>query len=410
MRPMRSKFAFAAVCLLASGGTASADTDGPALRFGGFGTLGAAYHSSANVEYRRSTDQVRGARGGKLEFGVDSLLGLQVNARANAQLEAVAQAVNRQYPDSTWEPRLTWGFVRYSPDEAVQLRVGRLGLDSHISADSRLIGYSHLPVRPSPEYLGQTLIDSIDGGDVMLRHPLGPGLASLKLFYGKLHGHAFDGGRNFKLPSSDGGGAIVGYTMGGLQLRAIVGGVRMRDNGDLQPLLDALRATPFPSAGDAAARLDNRGRHMDFGAIDASYEKGPLSLQASVFGRRTPSDWSLSDCHAQYFVAGYRFGEFTPYATYARVRARPRAFSTGLPPFPGLAELDQAAMAAVRGNDFDQRSLGIGVRYDFATNFALKLQAEHVRAGASPLVQDLGTPPRDVKRLNLFSLVLDFVF
>lgn len=409
MKPIWRRHALAAIWLAACAAFAQAD-DAPGFRLGGFGTLGANYHSSNDIEYRRSTDQVRGARGGELALGVDSLLGLQLNARANEQFEAVAQVVSRQYSDSTWNPRVTWGFVRYSPDEAVQLRVGRLGLDMQISADSRLIGYSYLPVRPSPEYLGQTLIDTIDGADVTLRHPLGSGLASLKLFYGNLHGRVFSGGLDFKLPTSDGGGAILGYTQGGLQLRLIAGGVKMRDNGDLQPLLDVLRSTGFPSAASAAARLDNRGRRMAFGAIDVAYDNGPLTLQASVFGRRTESGWAIPNAQAEYLLGGYRLSKFTPYVSYAHVKARSRAFSTGLPPFPGLVELDQAALAAVRGNEFNQRSVGIGVRYDVATNFALKLQAERMRAAASPLVQDLGASPRDVKRLTMFSAALDFVF
>lgn len=307
-------------------------------------------------------------------------------------------------------PRLTWGFVRYSPDEVVQLRIGRLGLDSTINADSRLIGYSYLPVRPSPEVLGQTLLDSVDGADLALRHPVGPGLASLKLFYGKMQGHVFSNGLDFKLPGSDGGGAILGYTQGGLQLRSIVGGVRMRDNGELQPLIDGLRATPFPTAVDAARRLDNRGRKMSFAAIDVAYDKGPLLLQASWIGRRSERDWTIPGAHAEWLLGGYRIGEFTPYASYARVKSHVRDFSTGLPPFPGLIQLDQAAVAAAHGNDFNQRSLGAGVRYDFAPKFALKFQVERVRASRSPLVQDLGRAPRESRQLTLFSIALDFVF
>lgn len=411
---MRNKLfgpVLAASLALAAQPSAHADDDGASLRVGGFGTLGATYHASEGIEYRRSLDQPHGSRGGKLDFGVDSALGAQVNVRANEQLEAVVQAVSRQYPDNTWNPRITWGFLSYSPDESLTLRLGRLGLDTQLNADSRLIGYSYLPVRPAPEYMGTIPVDSFDGADASFRYPLGPGLVMLKAYYGEMTGKIFAAGRQTEILGVSGGGLMAGYTVGGLQLRVVAGMVKLQDNGDLQPLLDALRSTPFAQGAAAAARLDNRGRRVQFGAVDVAYEDGPLKLQASYFREDVARDTALlPNVRATSLLAGYRFGAFTPYATFARVKSSPMNFSTGLPPFPGLIELDQAATAVVQGNQFNQRSLGAGVRYDFAQNYALKFQVEHVRADASPIVQDVRVPPRDSKRLNLFSLALDFVF
>lgn len=403
--------AFATLLALAAAAQACADDAGPALRLGGFGTLGATYHTRDDVDYRRSLDQTHGTRGGEIDLCVDSVLGIQLNARANEQLEAVVQAVSRRYVDDTWKPRLTWAFLRYAPDESAQLRIGRLGLDTQLNADSRLIGFSYLPVRPSPEYLGMIPIDFTDGADLSLRHPMGGGLATAKLFYGREHGEISAAGRASRISDSTGGGLVLGYTLGGLQLRAVSGTVRLTDNGDMQALIDGLRATGLPSAANAAARLDNRGRRLDFHALDAAYESGPLKLQGSLFSQRASGEAALlANMRAGFVVAGYRLGEFTPYASFARVKSERVDFATGLPAFPRLIELDQAANGAVRGAQFDQRSVGLGVRYDFATNYALKFQVERVRAGDSPLVRDLGPRPRDVKRLTLFSLALDFVF
>lgn len=86
------------------------------------------------------------------------------------------------------------------------------------------------------------------------------------------------------------------------------------------------------------------------------------------------------------------------------------SLTTGLPPVPALTLLDQAATAAVSGAQFNQRTVGVGVRWDFAPDRALKFQVDRVHAGLSPVVRDLGTPARDQRNLTLFSATLDFVF
>lgn len=58
----------------------------------------------------------------------------------------------------------------------------------------------------------------------------------------------------------------------------------------------------------------------------------------------------------------------------------------------------------------DQTTVGIGVRYDFADNVALKLQLDRIDAKrSSSLLDDRGyvTGPR---ALTVFSATLDFVF
>ena len=79
-RPFRSLSRLILLGCLSVGGTAYADDAPSRLKLSGFGTLGIGYHGSDGLEYRRTTDQSQGVRGGHADLGTDSVLGVQLNA------------------------------------------------------------------------------------------------------------------------------------------------------------------------------------------------------------------------------------------------------------------------------------------------------------------------------------------
>jgi hypothetical protein len=410
-RPSRSLSRLILLGCLAASVTAHADEEPARLKLSGFGTLGIGYHGSDGLEYRRTTDQSQGVRGGHLDAGTDSVLGVQLNASITDQFDAVIQAVSRRRSDSSSTPDITWAFLRYSPDESLEVRLGRVGTAAQINSDSRLIGYSFLPVRLPPELLGTAPQDHVDGIDIAYRHPMGDTLLSVRGFLGQQTAHIHSIGRSVSTPNNEVAGLILGAVRGDLQLRIVAGAARVKNNGDGQGILDGLRATGMNQAIAAASRLDIAGRMIHFGSADVSYEHGPLRLLGSAFLQTAPDDSALLvPIRSAYFLAGYRVGAFTPYVAAARSATSGVTFTTGLPPAPGLTILDQAATAAVVSTQCNQRSLALGVRWDFATNRALKLQVDRVHADQSPLVRDDQTPARDQRQLTLISATLDFVF
>jgi hypothetical protein len=388
------------------------EPSGP-IRLGGFGTVGASYHATEGLDYRRSLDQSYGARGGRLDTGLDSVFGLQLNLTVSDSIEVVTQGVTRRNADNTWEPSLNWAFLKFSPDDSWSVRVGRVGVETSHNSDSRLIGYSYLPVRPAPELLGSTPQDWLDGFDVLYRRPVGDALFSAKAFHGyqaaRVNGGA--GAGAVRIPQNDVTGLFFGVIAGDLHVRFGGGIARIRNNGDTQPLIDGLRATGLPSALAAAHQLDAKDRMVRFGLVDAALERGPWRLYAAHFRQDAPDDSViLVDTRSLSALAGYRLGDFTPYATASHVTTSRVAFSTGLPSVAPLDVLDRAALATADGAQFSQRSLGLGVRWDFAPNRALKVQVDRVHAGVSPLVRDTYVPPRNERALTLLSFTFDFVF
>lgn len=154
------------------------------LSLNGFGTLGMAKSTDSDAEFIRDISQKRGSAG-EWDADIDSRFGLQLGAPLTDTLDAVVQGVSRYNYDGNYDPTVTWAFLRYAPDPAMTIRVGRVALDTYMLADSRDVGYSYVWVRPPVDYYGTRHLSHIDGADIVLRRPLGDGLLWGKLFAGR---------------------------------------------------------------------------------------------------------------------------------------------------------------------------------------------------------------------------------
>ncbi|MBY0446863.1 MAG: hypothetical protein K2Q15_16835, partial [Burkholderiales bacterium] len=171
--------------LLPSLGRAEEYSEQDIFSLSGFATLGAAYNSTDQADFLRDLSQREGVGySRKFDFGVDSLLGVQLDARINSDISASAQLLSHRRYDNSYTPELNWAFVKYAPNDTLQARFGRLGFDVYMQADSRNVGYSYLPVRPPVDYYGGLPISYVDGMDVVLKHPIGEGIARLKFSMG----------------------------------------------------------------------------------------------------------------------------------------------------------------------------------------------------------------------------------
>jgi hypothetical protein len=143
-------------------GGASTSTHGFALT--GFGTVGLARSSSDTAEYVRDLSQPRGLTknwSGK----IDSVLGVQANLSLGKQTEGVVQVLSRYRYDGSFGPEISWAFLRHDFAPELQVRAGRLGTEFYMLADSRLVGYSNLTVRPPPDFFVPLIFTNFDGVD-----------------------------------------------------------------------------------------------------------------------------------------------------------------------------------------------------------------------------------------------------
>lgn len=401
--------------LLLSAGCPAATLDSlaeadPTLHLGGFGTLGALYHTADGIAYRRNLQQPHGVSAGKPSLGNDTMVGAQINARLGRQMEAVVQVHSQWRAENNWTPQTTWAFLRLATDDSMVLRLGRVPASSQINLESRLVGYAALSIRPGQELQSTIPVEAIDGGDLSLSHPALQGVATAKVFYGTTSVKINVDGTTARLSDTLSRGLILAYGGEPWSARCYGGLSTLRNPGPERPLVEAMRAIPVPEVQAAADTLDPVGAQVRFFGADLAYDDGRVQLQASVIKQHTHRlEVLLPDSYAVTFLAGLPRGRYTPYVQWSRARLQGPDYAPGLAAF-GAGAFDAPIDRAVTGAWMNQRSMGLGVRLDIADRYALKFQVDRIKADYSPLLLAPGRPAGAAKHLTLFGIALDFTF
>lgn len=420
---MGSKFWVSLLPVLAGAymgmGVAHAETDGSGATFSlrGFATLGVARSSSDQAEFVRDLSQPKGIKNGQWSGRIDSILGAQANWQATPELELVGQVVSRYRYDESRDPELMWAFAKWEPDARVSVRAGRIGADFMLLADSRLVGYSYLPVRPAADFFGPLFFSHFDGADASLTLPLplllGSGLVRGKLFAGATHEKTSGAPGIWDTGGSPVRGFVLDYLVGPWQFRANAARIRFSHDIKFAPLPDLLRAAGAaigaPDAMVAADALTTAGTATRFHSLGIVYDAGPLQVQG-MFNRIHHETGAFQNSRAGYLLAGYRLGTVTPYAGVSWWKSAFKPYSTGLPDVEPFAALNRAFDYLMVASTADQTTYTLGARWDVRPHVALKLQWDAIRGSAASIFPYGGSAPGWNGRTDVVSSVVDFVF
>ncbi|MDP2093816.1 MAG: hypothetical protein Q8K50_07985 [Hydrogenophaga sp.] len=384
----------------------------PRLSFAGFGTLGVV-HSSENKADFGATVLVPNGAGYSHPWSadVDSRIGAQVAANFTPQLSAVVQVISEQRYDNSYTPTIEWANVKYHFTPDFSVRVGRIVLPVFLVSDYRKLSYANPWVRPPVELYSLIPVSSSDGID-----------ASYRVQRGELTNtvQATHGYNKAQLP---GGGTVSAKDTWGVSYTAEYGATAVHATyhrtkmtlDSVKPLFDGFRQ--FGAQGVALAeKYDVNNKPHTFIGIGARYDPGRWFVMGE-WGL-TQSDSALGKRSAWYASGGYRLGPFTPYLTYAQAKVQSNMSDPGLtvsalPPFlAGPAVGLNAGLNALLGSAPIQKTLSVGMRWDFARNTALKLQFDHIRIGAGSQGTLINIQPgfQPGGKVNVFSATLDFVF
>lgn len=359
------------LALTALAGTVHAeDSKNSMFSVSGFGTVGMTHSSIDNGDYVANLSQPAGAgRSHDWDLGVDSKLGVQIDAKFSEQLTGVVQVVAMTRSNNSFSPRVEWANLKYRVTPDLSLRVGRIALASFVASEARLVGYANPWVRTPIETYNINSITNSDGIDASYRKRVGVANNTLQAWYGTTKVDIV--GQSGSITSGVKAKKLYGVAdtveVGALTVR---GGVTLAD---------------FEIQAAPGFLITPRFKLFNIGAV---YDPGVWFVQ---------SEFSKSDfenaARAQksfYVTAGYRWNAFTPYLTYSQVKPD-----------------DNQARLTTR----DQKTYSAGVRWDTAKNTAIKLQWDRVNlADGNVGFFTNARPGLAGKSGNVVTLLADFVF
>lgn len=391
-------------------------------RFSGFATLGLVSNANDELAFRREITQDDGAYAGALEWQTDSLLGVQWQSRWSQQFDTTLQLVAKERYDNSAENAVEWAFVRYRPVDGLDLRLGRLGTDIFMLSDYRQVGYAFPWVRPPHEFYTLLSIFHFDGVDLNKRFDWGERQLNLKLFYGNSDQKYPTGLRSavFTRLDFDLAGLSAVFEQGYWKWRYSYANININNNATAA-LVNSLNAAQplWPQAGDLAALAATEQRDFRYHELGATYDNNRWWLQAEATQLRSQTSIVPQSDHS-YLSIGRRFEPFSLYLLAGLAEPRRGTIAVMAPsgyPSPIAEQLAQLAFFTqlnLNGVRIRQKSIGLGLRWDFAAKMALKFQLEEFHIGQQGTNLWLSTDSTgDLagdQRATVTSLSLDLLF
>jgi len=380
-------------------------------KFSGYGTLGAVHANVRDADF--SSTVLRGNGAGRSERwspDVDSRLGAQLDV-SHGRWSAVVQVVSEQNLEGNYRPRVEWANVKYQATPDLALRIGRIALPVFLAADSRKVGYTMPWVRPPVEVYGALPISSSDGVDATWRWGAGDTRHATQAFFGRTDTHLYEE-RRLEAHGIAGLSHSIEHGALSARLSALTGNLT---TGIGTEVFTALRQ--FGPQGVALAeRYAIEHKRVSMVSAGVSYDPGQWFATAELGRARTHS--LLGQTTTMYTGGGYRFDSLTPYVGFARVRANGATRDPGLPlatlpaalrPTAGMLN---AALNIYLSTIPIQTTVSAGLRWDLATDAALKVQYDRLRPTDGSRGTLINTPSsfRSGQTVHVASVALDFVF
>lgn len=383
-----------------------------AFTFGGFGSVGAVHSNNRQADFTSNILKPNGAGyTHSISTDVDTRLGVQMGLALNRQWSGVLQVITEQRFDNTYTPIIEWANIKYQVTPDLALRFGRIALPIFLAADYRKVGYAYPWVRPPVELYGSVPISNSDGVDLTYRWNANAVKNVTQVFYG---------GTDVKVTNDVRARARklagISNTMeyGATSARVSVLTTDLTVNA-ARPLFDAFRQFGASGAG-IAERYDLEHKRTTAISLGLNYDPGNWFIMGEIGRFNTHS--FLGDKLSLYSSAGYRHGAFTPYLAYSHVKSLGATNDPGLnlaalpPQIAPTAAFLNKSLNDILGTIAVQTTLTAGMRWDFMTNVALKVQYDHVlpQNGSHGMLVNPQPGFRSGQAVNVVSAVLDFVF
>lgn len=355
---MKKKFALrpiAATLALALAGMAQAQDNGITHKISGYGTLAGTFTDTNEAEFIGGINHFKGANK-QIDTGVDSRMGLQGVVTFDPQFSMTAQALMVRRQTKDFDVGVEWLYGQYSPIPEVSVRLGRVMIPVFLLSDSLNVGYAQPWLRAPGELYTQATTNTLDGLQISGRKAFGSLVLNAQIATGKSSFAVNVAGLGALTFSADHMmSANITAEYGSWLAR--VGQIRQHANG-------------------ALSSVD------EFSTVGLQFDDGRAVVLAEAGQRK--NSISIYDGKSWYVAGGWRFGKLLPMVTYASK----------------TYEIDSPT---VKPN----KSASVSVRYDVATNTALKLQVDRIETTSSNFINKTAAVPA---KATVAALGLDFVF
>ena len=376
-----------------------AATSAHAIQFDGFMTAGAS--KIVAIEDADKGNIYIGGLGDRgvtedLTFEKDTRFGLQVSSDVSDNMSVVAQVLGRG-DAGNFNAVIEWAYIDYELHDIASVHVGKIKQPVYLVNDYVEVGYAYPWIRPPQEvYLLNNPLNTVNGIELLVQLPLGPGTLSLQPYLGSNRDDIPNGGGAY-FEAENIYGLDIKYSGRGYAAHAsnFQCDVTVTGNSFTQSaaLLDGLFGQQ-----DSQVQVNLGGGEGKCNVTAAGFNLDIANFVAYAEWTKRTTDQTLSqafgDTEAYYATLGYRIGKWLPHITFASITgeastvglatgqgaAVPLDSTTGQP----FAAPDPRAGITINFPVPVQTSITAGVRYEVNDSAALKIEYQVVDVEQDP--------------------------
>lgn len=386
-------------------------------QFSGFGSIGVGKVNREDFQFGEADDN--------WDFDNDTRLGIQLQGNLTEQLSFTTQVSSSGLAlggNESYDPQVQWFFLSYQATPNMQIRLGRVRSSYYIYSGTRDVGYSYPWARPPIDvytYLLQPL-GNIDGADMVYTLDMSDELElDIQLFAGQVEGEI----RDVTVDSSPTYGTS-------LTLRSLDWLLRYSfhiEHTDIasQSLNDVAgyysdftNLTGDPIFNEIGSSLTAEGTNYQYHTIGGQWDFNNWGVIAEKYWVLSPDSGFANDSDGWYVSLLYHFERLTPYGVLSAYDNTLNKDTLPLIdealadyPFPPFTTVLEATRDTIQSFKAKQRSITLGIRYDFMPNTCVKFEVQHFNFlnGSTGQGFPLGEsePPENA---TLFTIVMDVVF
>ncbi|MDM7862340.1 hypothetical protein QTP81_17160 [Alteromonas sp. ASW11-36] len=359
------------------------------VTFSGFATLGATYHSHDELRFRSTLlNKTRD----NFTLASDSVIGGQLNVQIDPQWDFVTQVVIQDRADTDWSNYFEKAFIRFKPHRNWAVRAGRMHSNVYLLSDIRTVGYAYPWARPPLDFYSSSAVAaSTDGVDIQYSRDIFSGFAKFSLTVGESQARLNGDSGRLRIDYEDIVTFSAEYSRGPWQLKASLSSSRS-DNlqfdsfNQFTAVLATIPTSLWPEIPQLLEQFDPEGERANFASFGFKYDDLRWNIQAEL--GRYGADWLLfPSARFGYLSVGYYFDDLLPYVVLSGQSPEDEATCISAPTLPAgipqelaftINALAEIADASVTGPLIDQTTLSAGVRWDFANDWVMKFQIDHI--------------------------------